>query len=417
MNSMEKSMLLDELFSLRKADKEREAKLLEKLDRMTEQLLALNENSQRLLRQNDELKRMLSDREALIEKLRKENAALKEQKKLSAKNRFGSKTQKLSSKHHDLDSRESDKDDFDGSSTPDLPSENTGTDLPSSAGRKEERPYRKGMSYKRMKADKSVCHDFDFCRLPKEAVIIKTFHKYSYEQVSYILEHRYQVVRYKLPDGRICEGYLSKDGGPDYMDVVPGTHASADLLAHARAKFVYAYEQGGDMDAKQMLEYIGWLYGQEDSYRQSGLTAEEITRQRNSLRTKDVIGRMRSFLNVLTSEGHPPRGDLMEKAVNYLKNFWNQIFAYLKDGRYSIDNTIAERFIRPLAGERKNSLFFGSNRMANVSAAYHTLISTCRANGISALAYLKKFFREVVEGRRDYENLLPMTIGINTNKF
>lgn len=70
--------------------------------------------------------------------------------------------------------------------------------------------------------------------------------------------------------------------------------------------------------------------GQEDSYRQSGLTAEEIARQRNSLRTKDVIGRMRSFLNVLTSKGHPPRGDLMEKAVNYLKNFWNQLFAYLK---------------------------------------------------------------------------------------
>lgn len=382
MNSMEKSMLFDELFSLRKADKAER-----------EQLLALNENSQRLLRQNDELKRMLSDRDALIEKLRKENAALKEQKKLSDKNRF------------------------DGSSTPNLPSEEAGTDIPSSVERKQERPYRKGMSYKRMKADKSVRHDFDFCRLPKEAVIIKTFHKYSYEQVSYILEHKYQVVRYKLPDGRICEGYLSKDGGPDYMDVVPGTHASADFLAHARAKFVYAYEQGGDLNAKQMLEYIGWLYGQEDSYRQSGLTAEEVTRQWNFLRTKDVIGRMCSFLNVLTSEGHPSRGDLMEKAVNYLKNFWNQLFAYLKDGRYSIDNTIAERFIRPLAGERKNSLFFGSNRMANVSAAYHTLISTCRANGISALAYLKKFFREVAKGRRDYENLLPMTIGINTNKF
>jgi hypothetical protein len=45
MNSMEKSMLFDELFALRKADK-REAKLLEKLDRMTEQLMNLNENSQ-----------------------------------------------------------------------------------------------------------------------------------------------------------------------------------------------------------------------------------------------------------------------------------------------------------------------------------------------------------------------------------
>ena len=47
MNSMEKSMLPDELFSLRKADKAEREQLLAKLDRMTEQLLALNENSQR----------------------------------------------------------------------------------------------------------------------------------------------------------------------------------------------------------------------------------------------------------------------------------------------------------------------------------------------------------------------------------
>ena len=36
MNSMEKSMLLDELFALRKADKEERDRLLEKLDRMTD---------------------------------------------------------------------------------------------------------------------------------------------------------------------------------------------------------------------------------------------------------------------------------------------------------------------------------------------------------------------------------------------
>ena len=38
-------MLLDVLFVLRKADKAEREQLLAKLDRMTEQLLALNENS------------------------------------------------------------------------------------------------------------------------------------------------------------------------------------------------------------------------------------------------------------------------------------------------------------------------------------------------------------------------------------
>lgn len=44
---------------------------------------------------------------------------------------------------------------------------------------------------------------------------------------------------------------------------------------------------------------------------------------------------------------HPPRGELRDKAVNYLHTFWNQLFACLNDGRYDIDNLIAERFIRP----------------------------------------------------------------------
>ena len=74
-------MLLDELFSLRKADKAEREQLLAKLDRMTEQLLYLNESSQAQTRMIDELKRMLSDRDALIEKLRNEIAALKKQKK------------------------------------------------------------------------------------------------------------------------------------------------------------------------------------------------------------------------------------------------------------------------------------------------------------------------------------------------
>ena len=55
--------------------------------------------------------------------------------------------------------------------------------------------------------------------------------------------------------------------------------------------------------------------------------------------------------------------------------------------------------------------------MICVASMIGLIIAPLRVNGISALAYLKKFFREVVEGRRYYENLLPLTIGINTNKL
>jgi regulator of sigma D len=386
MNSMEKSMLLDELFALRKADKQERDKLLEKLDRMTEQLLNLNESSRMLMKQNEEMKQMLSDRDALIAKLQKENAALKEQKKLDRKNLYGSKSQKTSARKRDTSSREEDKDDFDGSSTPGNCSASE-LNNPSQPARKEKRPYRKGMSYKRMKADKSVCHESDLSKLPQDAD---------------------RKIKALQSDGYNVHMYLDNE-------LVDTEHICC--MAHARAKFVYAFEQSADKDAKYIIDCIGELYGLEEQYKKGKLSPEQITQCRQSMKTMEIIGRIRSKLDALTADNHPPRGELMEKAVNYLKNFWKQLFNYLKDGRYSIDNSIAERFIRPLAGERKNSLFFGSSRMANVSAAYHTLISTCRMNGISALDYLKKFFREIVNGRRDYENLLPMTIGINTNKL
>ena len=409
MNSMEKSMLLDELFALRKADKEERDRLLEKLDRMTEQLMNLNESSQAQVKVIDGLKQIIADLQKQNELLKKENAALKEQKKQDRKNLYGSKSQKISrKKKEEAPSHEENKDDFDGTSGPSSVSASDEDALSQAPKKKEERTYRKGMSYKRMKADKSVCHDSDFSRMPKDAVIIKTFYKYSHQQISYIVEHKYQVIRYKQSDGYNVYMYIDKE-------LVDREHLC--YLAHARAKFVYAYEQGDDPDAKYLIDCFGELYRLEDTYKLSGLSAQEITRCRHSLRTKEIIGRIRSKLDVLLSPTHPPRGELMDKAVNYLQVFWKQLFAYLNDGRYDIDNSIAERFIRPLAGERKNSLFFVGNRMANVSAAYHTLLSTCRMNGLSALEYLKKFFHEIAKGRKNYENLLPMTIGINTNKY
>jgi hypothetical protein len=104
---------------------------------------------------------------------------------------------------------------------------------------------------------------------------------------------------------------------------------------------------------------------------------------------------------------------LMEKAINYMTTFWDQLFMYLKDGRYTIDNLAAERAIRPLTIERKNSVSFCSHAGVRMSALYHTIIATCRMQGYSVLEYLKAFFTCIIQGRRDYENLMPATIGIS----
>lgn len=126
------------------------------------------------------------------------------------------------------------------------------------------------------------------------------------------------------------------------------------------------------------------------------------------------VGKLDSFIHIhILQHFGISVNEAMEKVLKYLHTFWIQLFAYTQEGPYTIDNSIVERFIRPLAGERKNSLSFGSGKMARVSAAYHTIISTCQMQGVSALQYFKMFFQAIVNGRKDYENLLPMTSGLN----
>lgn len=58
------------------------------------------------------------------------------------------------------------------------------------------------------------------------------FSRYAYEQVSELVEHEYQVVRYKMSDEHFYEAYLPANGEPEGIDMVPGAHASGNLLAY-----------------------------------------------------------------------------------------------------------------------------------------------------------------------------------------
>ena len=161
------------------------------------------------------------------------------------------------------------------------------------------------------------------------------------------------------------------------------------------------------------MEFIGEFYKLEREYEEGKLSPEQVRLCRNNLKTKEIIIKLRSKLDALLSDDHPLHVELMGKVISYMNTFWTQLFAYLNDSSYSIDNSIAERFIRPLIGERKNSLFFGSDKMARVLAIYHTIVSACKMQGVSVLDYFKRFFSEIVKGRRDYEHLLPLTIGLD----
>lgn len=80
------------------------------------------------------------------------------------------------------------------------------------------------------------------------------------------------------------------------------------------------------------------------------------------------------------------------KALTYLSNQWECLNAYLKDGRYPIDNNAAERAIRPFTIGRKNWMFSNSPAGAHASANLYSLVETAKANNINPHKYLKHLF-------------------------
>lgn len=207
---------------------------------------------------------------------------------------------------------------------------------------------------------------------------------------------------------------LQSDGYNVYM-YLDDVMIDADHLccmAHARAKFMYALQQGHYKQVEKMLRLIEKLYDIERLIK--GKPWEKILAVRRE-KSEGIKKEIRKELDCLKSQLKLPSDDLLTKAVNYMETFWKQLFLYLKDGRYTIDNLAAERAIRPLTVERNNSMFFCSHKGAETSVLYHTIIATCKKQGYRVLDYLKEFFKQIILGRCDYENLMPATIGIKAN--
>ena len=93
-------------------------------------------------------------------------------------------------------------------------------------------------------------------------------------------------------------------------------------------------------------------------------------------------------------------------------------------GRDALKHILGDSQVKALQSDGYNVYMYLDDHMvdiehlccmahARVSAVYHTIISTCKMQGVAVLDYFKRFFSEIVKGRRDYEHLLPLTIGLN----
>jgi transposase len=201
------------------------------------------------------------------------------------------------------------------------------------------------------------------------------------------------------------KGVLQVDGYAGYRPLAEkGDVCLAFCWAHVRRRFYELAAAGPAPIASEALQRIASLYDVETDIR--GQTADERRRVRQE-RSRPMVGPLHAWLKAQLDRVSQ-KGKLAE-AIRYALARWEGLSRFLDDGRVEIDNNIVERAIRPIALNRKNALFAGSDGGGEHWAVVASLIETCKLNGVDPQAYITDVITRIVQGHPNsrLDELLP----------
>jgi len=156
--------------------------------------------------------------------------------------------------------------------------------------------------------------------------------------------------------------------------------------------------------ASEALERIAALYRIEGEIR--GRSAEERRAVRQA-RSRSLVEALQPWLR--EKLGLISQKSTLAEAIRYALSRWAGLSLFLDEGRVEIDSNVVERAIRPLALNRKNALFAGSDGGAEHWAVIASLIETCKLVGVEPNAYLTDVITRIVNDQPQSraDELLP----------
>jgi transposase len=172
--------------------------------------------------------------------------------------------------------------------------------------------------------------------------------------------------------------------------------------AHVRRRFYELAASGPAPIASEALRRIAELYRIEDAIR--GRSADE-RRAMHQDKSRAIVADLEPWLR--EKLGLISQTKLAE-AIRYTLSRWEGLSRFLDDGRIEIDSNVVERSIRPIALNRKNALFAGSDGGAEQCAVIASLIETCKLCDVEPLGYLADVLTRINrQPNSQIDDLLP----------
>ena len=202
-------------------------------------------------------------------------------------------------------------------------------------------------------------------------------------------------------------GILQVDGYGGYRVLAErGDVQLAFCWSHVRRRFYELAAAGPAPIASEALERIASLYAVESEIRGRAADERRAVRQEKSRPIADELELwLRAKLALISQKTK------LAESIRYALSRWEGLTRFIDDGRIEIDSNVVERSIRPIALNRKNALFAGSDGGGEHWAVIASLIETCKLIGVEPHAYLADVITRIVNGHPNskIDDLLPWT--------
>jgi hypothetical protein len=222
-----------------------------------------------------------------------------------------------------------------------------------------------------------------------------TGRKHAGENLEKVLEQR--------PEGLSTPIQMS-DGLPSNRLKKAQTH-QANCSAHCRRRYVEILDEF-PKECRFVLESFKEVYQHDAQTKALGLTPEERLQFHQTHSSKPMEELERWAREQLDQNKVEPNSNLGQ-AITYMLKRWEKLTLFLRMPGTPLDNNAVEQILKRGILHRKNSMFYRTERGAQVGDLYMSLIETCRLCGTNPVEYLTALQKHARSVSQNPEQWLP----------
>ena len=157
-------------------------------------------------------------------------------------------------------------------------------------------------------------------------------------------------------------------------------------LSHARRNYVDLHERF-PAEVAHLLTELGKVYTVDAEARERQMDDEARLRHHQT-HSRPVMEALATWLQAQFDERRVEPNSTLGKAIRYMQKHWAKLTLFLRVAGAPLTNDICERALKRAILHRKNSLFYKTERGAEVGDRFMSLVYTAELSGARPFEYL-----------------------------